>query len=601
MRVVKATYREFRGTALLGAIALVVGQLLALMVPKYVGLAIDSIRELGALTTSERSDIFSRGALWLAGINEGDDGATRIQQALILLVTATVVAALFQFFKRWTITGLSRRVEFNLRQRIFSHLQVLPLDFYSRMRSGDVISRATSDIEAVRMMTGPALMYLGEAITMLPLTLMVMYFVSPTMTLCAMVPLVLLSLSTVYFSPRQRIYSMQVQEAQGELSARAQENFSGVRVVKAFNREDFESAQFDELGQKLYRSQIALARNRAGFQASIWTLNGIGLLIFLYVGARELADGTASLGALVEFMMYFTLLYWPMIALGWVVSLVIRGRVSAKRIDHLLHTAPDEGVVAAGHDASHLTGRIRFEGVGFSYVPNVPVLQDISFEVHPGKTLGVVGPVGCGKSTLASLLLRLREADKGSITLDDRPIHDYAPGKLREQIGFVPQETFLFSESIADNIAFGVDRADPGDVAEAAELAQLANDVEHFPNQYDTLLGERGVNLSGGQKQRTAIARALIKQPRIVVLDDCLSAVDTRTEEAILRGLKEALRDTTNIIIAQRVSAISHADEIIVLDEGRIVERGTDRELRAQGGLYADMAQRQSLEASLSE
>jgi len=599
-RVVGQTYRKHALLLTFGMIALVIGQAGALLIPKLTGLGVDSIKQLGNLTARDSTDFFSQATKWLAGIASGMEPSERFNRVLILLAAASVAVAFFQFVKRRAITGLSRQIEFDMKEKLYAHIQVMPMDQFARIRSGDLLSRATSDVESVRMMFGPAVMYLGEVIVLLPIALVAMFMTSTYLAWWSLLPLLLLTLSTLYFSPRTRKYSLMTQERQADLSARAQENFSGTRVVKAFGREDFESDAFDEIGEQLLDSQLAQARARQAYQASIWTLNGGATLVFLFFGAREIAHGNLSLGQFLEFNLYFFALFWPMIAFGWVILLIVRGRVSARRINEIFDIEPDPSTQPGGESAHAITGKIEFRDVSFEYEAGKPVLKNISFTVDAGHTLAIVGPVGCGKSTIARLLLRLREATSGEILVDDVRVQDYDASELRKRIGFVPQETFLFSESIGENIAFGLEGNPADDVQEASEIAQLHAEVMPLPEGYDTLLGERGVNLSGGQKQRAAIARALVKKPAIVVLDDALSAVDTKTEEAILDGLKRVLKTSTNMIIAQRVSTVSHAEEVIVLDRGQIVQRGSDADLRTQPGLYAEMAARQNLEASLA-
>jgi len=607
-----AAYRRRTVTVVLGVLCILIGGLLALLVPKLTGLAVDSVKQLGSLSESRAPDTMSRLAESIAALTPDITGETRLVHCLVAMAIATLVLGVLQFLKRYQLIGLSRHVEFDLRQGLFRHMQVLPLSVFTRMRSGDIMTRSTSDIEAVRMMVGPAMMYLTDVVVLLPLALAAMFLTSPMLAAWSLVPLVLLTISTLLFSPRTRLYSEQVQARQSDLTARAQENFSGARVVKAFGREDFEAREFDALGTRLLDSQLALARNRSAYQSLIWVLNGVGLLVFLYFGARQIAAGALSVGQFVEFNLFFVMLYWPMISLGWVIMLVVRGRVSARRINELLDEAPDPGVAAdpfaeAPKSEPRLRGEVEFRDVTFAYEAGKPVLSGLSFHARPGQTIAIVGPVGCGKTTVAQLLMRLREAGGGEILVDGRSIRDHDPGLLRRQMGYVPQETFLFSESIRDNVAFGLGErdaesnggADP--VESAAIVAQLSGEVESLPDKYETLLGERGVNLSGGQKQRAAIARALAKRPAIMILDDCLSAVDTRTEAAILGGLKRELADTTVVIIAQRVSTVAHASEILVLDRGVVVERGTDAELRARGGLYAAMAESQQMRESLQD
>ncbi|MCA8940790.1 MAG: ABC transporter ATP-binding protein, partial [Planctomycetes bacterium] len=511
--------------AAMGAMALVIGQVIALLIPKFTGMIIDGIKQAEALVENRNEDVVTQWARDLLAIPQGAHFSDYIPTLLWAFGIAALISGVFQFIKRRVITGISRLVEFDLRRVLFSHLQRLPMGFYSEMRSGDVISRATSDVEATRMMTGPAVMYIGEASVLLPLALYAMATISTTLMLWALLPLGLLTTSVLYFSPRQRKHSLALQERQGDLAARAQENFSGVRVVKAFTREEFESREFNSLSSMVLESALGLALNRSLFQASIWTLNGAGLLVFLYFGAKEIAAQALSLGQFMEFTLYFGMLYWPMIALGWVILLIVRGRVSAKRINELLARDPDPAVASEGLSAEGISGTISFNKVAFAYNEGSPVVQDVSFTLPAGKTLAIVGPVGCGKTTIARLLLRLNEPSAGEITIDGKPIREYATDSLRAQIGFVPQETFLFSTSIADNIAFGQEREEREASQHAAAVAQIRNEIEELPKGFDTMLGERGVNLSGGQKQRTAIARALVNKPKIVVLDDSLSAV----------------------------------------------------------------------------
>ncbi|CAG0930591.1 partial putative multidrug resistance ABC transporter ATP-binding/permease protein YheI, partial [Planctomycetaceae bacterium] len=419
----------------------------------------------------------------------------------------------------------------------------------------------------------------------------------------ALLPLIGLSAATLYFSPRQRFYSTKAQEDLEQLSARAQENFAGARVVKAFSREQFEIDELDKLGKRYYANKLGQARNSAMFNASIFVFGGLGILVILYFGAREIAAGRFSVGDFLAFSLYNVQLYWPMIAVGWVTMLFVRGAASLKRIQELLNEKPDLAQ-ASGGSGTLARPEIEFRNVSMSYKEGArPAIDAISFKLEPGKTLAIVGPVGCGKSTIANLLLRLMAPTRGEILIDGKPIEAYDPQALREAIGYVPQDSFLFSESVKDNIALGLEDADPqrdAKVKEAALNAAFAEEVDELPNKFDTMLGERGVNLSGGQKQRAAIARALAKDPKIVVLDDCLSAVDTRTEDQILRALKKETRGITTLIIAQRISTVSHADEILVLDEGKIVERGTDAQLREKSGLYSEMARRQELAEELA-
>ncbi|MCL4731998.1 MAG: ABC transporter ATP-binding protein/permease, partial [Planctomycetes bacterium] len=371
------------------------------------------------------------------------------------------------------------------------------------------------------------------------------------------------------------------------------------------SRETFEVQELDRLGRRYLYNKLGASRNQSLFQASIWGFSGLGVLIILYFGALEVGRGALTTGDLAAFLMYNLNLYWPMIALGWVTMLFTRAEASLKRLNELADTPPDPSRDGSGgHRPAGLRGEVEFDRVSHRYTPEgPPVLHDVSFRVEPGRTLAIVGPVGSGKSTVANLLLRLYDATAGSVRVDGLDIRQYDANSLRAFMGYVPQDSFLFSDTIANNIALGMNPDDPAraeTIARCARAAEFEAEVLALPKGYDTMLGERGVNLSGGQKQRAAIARALARNPVILVLDDCLSAVDTDTEERILRNLKQLSQNITTVIIAQRISAVQHADEIIVLDEGRVVERGTDSDLRALGGLYADLARRQELAAQLA-
>lgn len=468
------------------------------------------------------------------------------------------------------------------------------------------------------MMIGPAVMYIGGTIFLFPASLLIMFSLNQLLTWLALIPLVGLTAATLWFNPRVRKYSLASQEDLEQLSARAQENFAGARVVKAFSREEFEISELHKQGETYLHNKLGAARNQALFQSCIWGFSGVGVLIILYFGAIEISAGRFSTGDFAAFILYNLGLYWPMIALGWVTMLFVRAAASLKRIDALLLSEPDPSRVPGGETPRRIEGEVVFENVSMRYAPDLPLaLEGVSFKLMPGRTLGIVGQVGSGKSTVASLLLRLASPSGGRILVDQRPIEQYDPHALRRFIGYVPQDSFLFSDTIANNIGLalggGTASATESDqtgadappdrnaiIRNAVKTAEFEEEVLSLPKGCDTMLGERGVNLSGGQKQRASIARALAGKPTILVLDDCLSAVDTDTEERILRNLKAETREITTLIIAQRISTVAHADEIIVLDHGRIIERGTDAELRAAGGLYAELAKRQELAAELA-
>lgn len=599
LRFVLDAYRRNARWTLVGVVSSLLGTACQVVIPVFFKLVIDEL--------SPEAEVHRGIAAWGEGVvralvGEQADVAVYIQASLGVAVAFAAALAVATFYKRYYLIRLSRKVEYELKKEMYEHLQNLPGRYYDAKRSGGLMSLMTSDVEAVRMMIGPAIMYLSSTLLLTPAALAIMLTLNATLTGFALLPLVGLALATLYFSPRVRKYATLAQEDLEQISARAQENFAGARVVKAFAREEFEVRELDRLGEKYYRNKLAQARNSAFYGASIFVFGGLGILVILYFGAREIAASRFSIGDFLAFTLYNVQLYWPMIAIGWVTMLFVRGAASLERIRALLNEAPDSAQWPGGMRVL-LKGEIEFREVSLVYKEGTcPALDSVSFKLAPGRTLAIVGPVGSGKSSIANLLLRLIAPTSGAIFIDGIEIEKIDPVCLREQCGYVPQDSFLFSESVQDNIALGLrdDDAREQKVREAAKNAAFAEEVESLPSGYDTLLGERGVNLSGGQKQRAAIARALAKQPRIVVLDDCLSAVDTRTEDRILRALKQQTAGVTTLIIAQRISTVAHADEILVLDGGRVVERGTDESLRAKGGLYADLARRQELAEELA-
>lgn len=603
MRTLGFIFSEYRANLrwfLIGTVALILGALVQTVVPIYIKLAVDAVSPEGF-----RVEEGLAGRLALLTMPIAREQSMNFVLACLGIVAAlSVVLGIFTFMKRYYLVRISRRTEYTLKRRMYARLQDMPGRWYDTKRSGGVMSLMTSDIEAVRMMIGPAVMYIGGTAIMFPASLAIMYSLNSLLTWLALIPLVGLTAATIWFNPRVRKYSLRSQEDLEQLSARAQENFAGARVVKAFSRENFEIDEMRRHGDAYLENKLGQSRNQALFQACIWGFSGLGVLIILYFGAVEIAAGRFSTGDMAAFILYNLGLYWPMIALGWVTMLFVRAAASLKRIDAMMDVPPDPSRVPGGEAPTTLRGEIEFDNVSLRYAEDLPiVLRDVSFHVPPGRTLGIVGQVGSGKSTIAGVILRLLAPTQGRVLIDGKPIEGYDAHALRRHIGYVPQDSFLFSDTIASNIALTREEADTerdAAIRKAVRAAEFEEEVLALPNSYDTMLGERGVNLSGGQKQRAAIARALAINPTILVLDDCLSAVDTDTEERILRNLKAETRDITTIIIAQRISAVAHADEIIVLDEGRVIERGSDAELRNRSGLYADLARRQELAAELA-
>jgi ATP-binding cassette, subfamily B, multidrug efflux pump len=518
------------------------------------------------------------------------------------LLAVAGAKGVFQFLTRWIVIGASREIEFDLRNDLFLHLEGLSYGFYQRTRTGDIMARATNDLNAVRMLLGPAIMYSANTIVFTAGALAFMVSISPRLTLYAFLPLPIVSVVIQYFGRRIHERFERIQAMFSDISARAQENFSGVRVIRAYVQEEAEVAGFEKSNREYIARSLKLVRLMGMLWPTLETMLGLAIVLVLWLGGREVLNGRINVGDFVAFNTYMVQLTWPVIALGWVINIFQRGTASLSRI-HQLMQEPSEITDAAGVRSAtdrELKGDIEFRNLNFAY-GGVPVLHGINLQIPAGTSLAIVGPTGSGKTTLVSLIPRIYDAVPGAVLIDGKPVREYALADLRRNIGFVPQETFLFSETIRENIAFGVQNATDEEVRWAAEAANIASDIESFPDQYKTIVGERGITLSGGQKQRTAIARALIRNPRILVLDDALSSVDTQTEDKILNHLRAVMQGRTTIFISHRVSTVRNADRIAVLHGGRIVELGTHDELLTRNGYYTDLYNKQLLEEELAE
>lgn len=510
---------------------------------------------------------------------------------MVILISA-LLRGVFMFFMRQTIIVMSRKIEYDLKNEIFAHYQTLPLSFYRKNNTGDLMNRISEDVSRVRMYVGPAIMYGINLSTMFLIVIPFMYSINPKLTLYSLMPLPLLSISIYYVNSIINKRSEEIQKSLSGLSTFVQEAFSGIRVIKAFVREIDYAANFDKASNDYKNKSLRLAFVQALFFPLIMSLIGLSVILTVYVGALGVFNGEISVGNIAEFIIYVNMLTWPVMALGWITSMTQRAAASQKRINEFLESKND--IVSEQNIKKDIEGSIEFKQVKFIYPDSgIVALDGVTFSVKKGESIAIIGTTGSGKSTIANLLCRMYDVNEGEIRIDQTSIKDFDLSSIRGNIGYVPQDVFLFSESIKENIAFGNDDLSDEKILHAADNADLTENINGFPKGFDTELGERGITLSGGQKQRVSIARAIAREPKILILDDCLSAVDTKTENTILNKMKVIMKDRTTVIISHRVSSAKLADKIIVLDKGKIVEQGSHQDLRKNKGVYHDLYEKQ--------
>jgi ATP-binding cassette subfamily B multidrug efflux pump len=575
-------FAKYKGRLLLGLIITIVARVFALLTPKFIG---DSVGVVEKYVSGDISD--------LAFVK------SELLTNILLIIGTTLLAAFFTFLMRQTFIVVSRYIEFDLKNEIFQQYQRLSLSFYKSNRTGDLMSRISEDVSKVRMYVGPAIMYSVTTITLFIVVISYMFYKAPELTLYAIAPLPVLSVAVYRLSVAIHKRSTIVQEYLSKLTTYTQESFSGISVIKAYGIEPRTNEAFVELSEGSKDKNIDLVKVQALFFPLMVLLIGLSNIMVIYIGGNQFMSGKIEdLGTIVEFLIYVNMLTWPVAIVGWVTSIIQQAEASQKRINQFLKEEP--AIVNTVQQETPVSGKIQFNNLSYTYPDtNITALKNVSFSINSGETLAIIGNTGSGKSTILELIGRLYDVNDGELLVDEKPISELNLNSLRSSIGYVPQDAFLFSDTIGNNIRFGKEDATELEIREAAKNAAVHQNIVGFSKGYDTVLGERGITLSGGQKQRVSIARAIIKDPQILLFDDCLSAVDTETEEEILNNLHRISRDKTSIIVSHRVSSAKNADKIIVLEEGQIIQQGTHNELVNTDGYYKELYAKQLLEKEM--
>lgn len=592
LRKLNPYLRKYKWHLILGTIFVILSNVFqiipAQLVRHALDLVVDNVRVYNSLSHLElKNDFFSVFAFGIL-----------IYAGLILVMA--FLRGIFLYFVRQTLIVMSRHIEYDLKNDIFSHYQTLPLSFYRRNNTGDLMNRISEDVGRVRMYLGPTIMYGLTLITLFVMLIPYMFTISPMLTWYAISPLPVLSISIFLVNNTIERQSERIQKSQSKLSTFVQEAFSGIRVLKSFNREKDSVAKFEHETDVYKTQSLKLTKVQALFFPIISALIGLSTILTVYAGSTEVIRGSLTLGNIAEFIIYVNMLTWPVTSLGWTSSLVQRAEASQKRINEFLDTKTN--IESEQNLVKEIKGKVEFRNVSFTYPDTgITALKDISFVINPGEALAIIGTTGSGKSTVSNLVSRLYDARGGEILIDDTPVSHYNLTSLRSQIGYVPQDVFLFSDTIYNNIAFGIKDPDPDKVTQAAKDADVYNNIMAFPLGFETRIGERGITLSGGQKQRVSIARAIVREPKILMLDDALSAVDTKTENTILNSMKRIMQGRTTIIISHRVSSAKLANKIVVLVDGQIAEQGTHETLIEKNGIYRDLYEKQTQSEEVEE